>query len=125
MMPRRRFSILTLVLALLFAFSAPPLNAGIVAYGSPVIRAEAGDPVRAYLAYFRTSRRDTKPEEISVTIEWGDGAISKGSCVSDNNGRFWVYGDHAYASSGVYDVKVKIYDPVQGFGTTDLRPGVM
>ncbi|MFI5179883.1 MAG: hypothetical protein ACHQPI_00640 [Thermoanaerobaculia bacterium] len=125
MMPHRRFSVLALALVTLFVFSAPPLNAKIMAYGASEVRADAGAPVRAFLAYFTTSRAGTKAEEIAITIDWGDGTVSDGSCVDDRNGRFWVYGDHSYAASGVYNVKVKIYDPIQGFGTTDLRPGVM
>lgn len=125
MKSRRRFSILILALVTLFVFSAPPLNAKIVAYGATEVRADAGAPVLGYLAYFTTSRNTTKPEEINITIDWGDGTISKGACLDDKNGRFWVYGDHSYADSGVYKVKIRIFDPIQGFGTTDLHPGVM
>lgn len=125
MKPRCRFSILALAIATLFVFSAPPLNAKIVAYGAPEVQAQAGAPVRAYLAYFTTSRKSTKAEEIVVTIDWGDGSTTTGSCVDDRNGRFWVYGDHSYAESGVYKVKIRVFDAIMGFGTTDIRPGVM
>lgn len=123
MMPRHRFSILVLALITLFVFSAPPVNAGLVAYGAPDVRAEAGAPVRAYLAYFTTSRKSTKADEINVTIDWGDGTISTGACVDDHNGRFWVYGDHAFAASGVFKVSIKIFDPILGFGTTEIHAG--
>ena len=125
MMPRRRFSTLVLALITLFVFSAPPVDAKLVAYGAPQVEAQAGAPVRAYLAYFTTSRKSTKAEEITVTIDWGDETISGGACVDDHNGRFWVYGDHTYAASGTFKVKIKIFDPILGFGTTDLHPGVM
>ena len=122
---RRRFLALALVIATLSVFSAPPLDAKLVAYGAPEVRAEAGAPVRAYLAYFTTSRPSTKPEEIVVTIDWGDGTTTPGACVDDRSGRFWVYGDHSYANSGIYKVKIRILDTIMGFGTTDIHPGVM
>jgi hypothetical protein len=125
MMSCRRFLVLTVALITLFVFAAPPVNAKIVAFGATEVRADAGAPVRAYLAYFTTSREGTKAEEISITIDWGDGTITSGSCVEDKSGRFWVYGDHSYAASGIYKVKIRIFDPIMGFGTTDLRPGVM
>jgi hypothetical protein len=121
----RRFLVLALVTATLFVFSAPPLDAGIVAYGAPEIQAQAGAPVRAYLAYFTTSRKSTKAEEIVVTIDWGDGSTTQGACVDDRSGRFWVYGDHSYAESGVYKVKIQILDMIMGFGTKDIHPGVI
>ncbi len=122
---RRRFSILALAIATLFVFSAPPLDAKIVAYGVPEVQAQAGAPVRAYLAYFTTSRKSTKAEEIVVTIDWGDGSTTQGACMDDRSGRFWAYGDHSYAESGVYTVKIRIFDTIMGFGTTDIRPGVV
>ena len=124
MVQSHRFSILTLALVTLFAFAAPPLNAGIVAYGAPEIQAQAGTPVHAYLAYFTTSRTSTKAQEISVTVDWGDGTASAGACVLDRNGRFWVYGDHSYSTDGIYKVNVKIFDPILGYGTSELHPGV-
>ena len=125
MKPRRRFSVLALALVTLFVFSAPPLNADLVAYGASEIRAEAGAPVRAYLAYFTTTRSSTKADEIVVTIDWGDGTTTAGGCLDDHSGRFWVYGDHSYAESGVYKVKVQIFDTIMGFGTKDIHAGVM
>ncbi len=122
---RRRFSVLALAIATLFVFSAPPLDAGILAYGAPEIQAQAGAPVKAYLAYFTTTRRTTKAEEIVVTIDWGDGTTTQGGCLDDHSGRFWVYGDHSYADSGVYKVKVQIFDTIMGFGTKDIHAGVM
>jgi len=123
MKPRSRFSILALSIATLFVFSAPPLDAKIVAHGAPQVLAEAGAPVRTFLAYFTTSRQSTRAEEIVVTIDWGDGTTSTGACVDDRSGQFWVYGDHSYAESGVYKVKIRIFDSIMGFGTTELRPG--
>ncbi len=125
MKQRRRFSVLTLAILTLFVFSAPPMDAGIIAYGAPEVQAQSGQPVRAYLAYFTTSRSTTKAEEIVVTIDWGDGTTTTGACVDDRSGRFWVYGDHSYPDSGVYKVKIRIYDTIMGFGTKDIRPGVM
>ncbi len=122
---RRLTPIFIVALALLCVLAVPEADAKIVAYGAPTVQAQAGSPVRAYLAYFTTTRESTQPEEISVTIDWGDGAVTAGSVVNDGSGRFWVFGDHSYAETGVYKVKVKIFDPIMGFGTSDLRPGTM
>ena len=125
MVSRRLIPISTLALAVLCVLSTPRADAGIVAYGAPDVYADAGSPVRAYLAYFTTTRENTKPEEISVTIDWGDGSVTAGSVVNDGSGRFWVFGDHAFTETGIYRAKVKIYDPIMGFGTSNLRPGTM
>ena len=125
-MKTRHFApVSALALALLCVLLAPQANAKIIAHGAPTIQAEAGVPVRTYLAYFTTTRETTQPEEINVTIDWGDGTVTGGSVMYDGKGRFWVYGDHPYGDSGVYKVKVKIFDPIMGFGTTDMRPGTM
>jgi hypothetical protein len=125
MLPRRFTPVLALAAALLCVLLAPRADAKIVAHGAPTIQADAGAPVRAFIAYFTTTRENTMPEEINVTIDWGDGTVTAGSVVDDGSGRFWVFGDHAYSSSGVYKVKVKIFDPIMGFATSDMRPGAM
>ena len=104
---------------------APKADAKIVAHGSPTIQAEAGAPVRAFVACFTTTRENTQPEEINITIDWGDGDVTSGSVVNDGRRRFWVFGNHAYTEKGVHKVKVRIFDPIMRYGTTDLRPGAM
>ena len=125
MKTRRFIPVSALALALLCVLLAPRVDAKIVAHGAPTVQANEGVPVRTFLAYFTTTREGTQPEEINVTIDWGDGTVTAGAVVYDGNGRYWVYGDHPYAASGVYKVKVKIFDPIMGFGTTDMRPGTM
>ncbi|MGE5345350.1 MAG: hypothetical protein ACM3JH_05290 [Acidithiobacillales bacterium] len=122
---RRLAPIFIVALALLCVLAVPEADAKIVAYGAPTVQAQAGFPVRAYLAYFTTTRESTQPEEISITIDWGDGTVTAGSVVNDGSGRFWVFGEHAYSETGFYPVKVKIFDPIMGFGTSDMRPGTM
>ncbi|HQR45428.1 MAG TPA: hypothetical protein PLB02_06425 [Thermoanaerobaculia bacterium] len=123
MATRRFIPVSALALAALCVLLAPPADAKIVAHGAPEINAAAGEPVRAFLAYFTTTRESTKPQEIEISIEWGDGSITPGSVVNDGTGRFWVFGEHPYSETGVYRVKIKIYDPIMGYGTTKLRPG--
>lgn len=125
MATRRFVPVSALVLALLCVLLAPRADAKITAHGATVIQAQEGVPVKAFLAYFTTSRESTSPEEINITIDWGDGSVTAGSVVYDGNGRYWVYGDHPYGTSGTYKVKIKIFDPIMGFGTTDMRPGTM
>ncbi len=123
MVSRRTYAVSAFALAFLFILAAPPSYAKIVAYGVQPIQAAAGMPVTSYLAYFDTSRDGTKPEEINVAIEWGDGAVTTGVVTQDGPNRFWVSGYHVYGASGEYSVKVKIYDPVMGAGATDRSPG--
>jgi len=123
-MSSRRFNpVLVLAVALVCAVGALPLNARIVAYGVPSVQAQEGVPVQTYLAYFTTTRPNTDPAEINTSIEWGDGSVSPGIVTKDETGRFWVFGKHAYSESGTYKVRIKIFDPVTGYGTGVIRPG--
>jgi len=123
-MATRRFVPLSaFVLALLCVLLAPRADAKITAHGATMIQAQEGVPVQAFLAYFTTTRESTNPEEINITIDWGDGSVTAGSVLYDGHGRFWVYGNHPYDTSGTYKVGIKIFDPIMGYGTSDLRPG--
>ncbi len=123
MVSRRTYAVSAFALALLFILAAPPTYAKIVAHGVAPIQASAGQPVTSYLAYFDTSRDGTKPDEINVVIEWGDGTATPGVVKQGGPNRFWIFGNHTYQGSGEYRVKVKIIDPIQGESTSDRPAG--
>ena len=123
MISRRSYALFAFLFALLCVLAAPAAYAKIVAHGVQPIQASAGATVTSYLAYFETSREGTKPDEINISIEWGDGAVTTGVVTQDGPNKFWVSGSHIYGASGVYQVKVKIFDPIMGAGTTGRPTG--
>jgi hypothetical protein len=56
--------------------------------------------------------------DFTVTIEWGDGN-SSGGTVSGGGGSYAVSGNHTYASTGTFEVTVKILD--DGGSTAEAR----
>ena len=123
MISRRSYALFAFLLAVLCVFAAPPAYAKIVAHGVNPIQAAAGAAVTSNLAYFETSREGTKPDEIKVSIEWGDGTVTTGTVSQDEPNKFSVFGSHIYGAPGEYRVKVKIYDPIMGSGTEDRPTG--
>ena len=60
--------------------------------------------------------------DFTATIEWGDGTSSTGS-VSGSAGSYSVGGSHAYASTGPFEVIVKILD--DGGSTAEARSQIL
>jgi len=59
---------------------------------------------------------DTNPfgtaDELSVSIDWGDGTVESGEVIADPNGiGFFIQGTHAYDRSGVFDVEATLTGP--------------
>ncbi|HVX64855.1 MAG TPA: TIGR03118 family protein [Pirellulales bacterium] len=50
------------------------------------------------------------PADYTVTLDWGDGATTSGSVVSNGFGGFNVQGVHAYAEGGSYLIGVFVHD---------------
>jgi hypothetical protein len=123
MISRRSYALFAFVLALLCVLAAPSAYAKIVAHGVNPIQAAAGAPVTSSLAYFETSREGTKPDEINVSIDWGDGTVTTGTVTQDEPNKFSIFGSHTYGGSGEFQVKIKIYDPIMGAGTTGRPTG--
>ena len=123
MISRRFYALFAFVLALLCVLAAPSAYAKIVAHGVNPIQASAGAAVTSNLAYFETSREGTKAEEINVSIDWGDGTVTTGAVTQDEPNKFSIFGSHIYGASGEFQVKIKIYDPIMGAGTTGRPTG--
>jgi hypothetical protein len=60
--------------------------------------------------------------DFTATIEWGDGASSTGT-VSGSGGSYAISGSHTYASTGFFEVTVKIVD--DGGSTAEAKSRIL
>jgi len=74
--------------------------------GRPALAATAGVPISPMLESFNST---DLANQITATIDWGDGARTTGSIVPAAGG-FTVSGNHAYAKAGSYTANVTVYD---------------
>jgi hypothetical protein len=75
--------------------------------GVPTVAATAGMPISAPLYSFNSS---DSANQITATIDWGDGASSSGAIAAIAGGAFAVTGNHAYAKAGSYMATVTVDD---------------
>ena len=78
------------------------------------ISATAGTPFTGTVATFSDNNPQATCADYTITINWGDGTTSAGTCVQDansnNQAQFHVTGTHTYAKSGTFTVAVNIND---------------
>jgi hypothetical protein len=80
--------------------------------GQTTLAATAGVPISPVLEHFDST---DSANQITATIDWGDGTRSNGSIVPAAGG-FAVTGNHAYARAGSYTANVTVDD----FGGSEL-----
>ena len=83
------------------------------------LRARKGQPFMLAVASFTDADPTTHPSNYySASIDWGDGtSAAAGTIQSDGGTGFQVVGNHAYQTTGAYDITVQISD-VGGAGAT-------
>ena len=74
--------------------------------GRPTLAATAGVPISPLLESFNST---DSANQITTTIDWGDGALTGGS-IAPATGGFIVSSTHAYAKAGSYTANVTIDD---------------
>jgi hypothetical protein len=74
------------------------------------------------VASFTDANTGGSAADFTATIEWGDGSSSTGT-VSGSAGSYSVSGSHAYASTGPFEVIVKIVD--DGGSTAEARSQIL
>lgn len=74
--------------------------------GRPTLAATAGVPISPVLESFNSA---DSANQITTTIDWGDGARTGGSIAAATGG-FTVSGTHAYAKAGSYTANVTVDD---------------
>jgi hypothetical protein len=74
------------------------------------------------VASFTDANTGGSTADFTATIEWGDGSSSTGT-VSGSAGSYSVSGSHTYASTGPFEVIVKIVD--DGGSTAEARSQIL
>jgi hypothetical protein len=96
-------------------------DAPLTVLGMSTATATTGRSSLFKVASFRDANPNAKPGEFAATIDWGDGTTSPGSVSMAPvvGASFEVEGVHVYASSGAFQVTVRISD-AGGAATTAL-----
>ena len=79
----------------------------LTASGGQSLTGAAGTPLSATVASVSDPNSSDAPNNLSATINWGDGSTSAGA-ISGGNGSFAVAGTHTYASGGSYTITVTV-----------------
>jgi 6-phosphogluconolactonase (cycloisomerase 2 family) len=81
------------------------------------VSAVAGAPFSGPVASFTDADPNAAAGKYTVTIQWGDGAITAGTVQANGAGSFTVLGSHIYNSSGSRVINVLIQDVGGSFAT--------
>jgi hypothetical protein len=87
--------------------------------GREYVRTTEGASWTGTVATITDGNPTGKAGDFKATIQWGDGSTSTGTVTMTAPGHFAVQGSHAYATTGRYNVMVKITDV--GGGTSTIQ----
>jgi hypothetical protein len=91
-----------------YLFSYAIADAPLVAAGVAV-QATEGEQLGGVVATFTSDNPLATADTFTAVVDWGDGAASLGTVVSDGQGGFVVFGDTRYDVVGAFAVSVWVY----------------
>src|SRR5262249_55026519 len=71
------------------------------------------------VATFTDADPASRPADLAVYIDWGDGFSTPGTIVANGNGNYDVTGDHVYSEEGSYPLHILIVDAKGPFAQAD------